>query len=440
MSTRKSSPLVPIFITVFLDMLGVGIIIPVVPALFFESTSAFFPPEVTYDQRSIVYGLLMASFPFMQFFGAPLLGTLSDRYGRKPLLMLSLIGTMIGYLLFAYAIGSGIVALLFFSRMLPGFLGGNISIVYSAIADVSDEKSKPKNFGLVGMAFGLGFILGPALGGILADDSVVSWFSPATPFIFTAILTFLNVLLMHFVFRETLPSLQEGFVAIAPARPTAAAARRKGIPYRALLKGFGNVATSFRDVNLRVIFTVVLLLSLGFTFFTTFFSVLLYDKFQYSEKDVGFLFGWIGIWLVITQAVFVRRLSKRFAPSQLLPYSMLFLSLFVGVLLLPDQAWMFYVLNPFVAISQGITSPNLTTVVSMQAGSERQGEVLGINQSMISVGQIFPPLLAGWLNTINGSLPIIAASVVILMGWAVYVFVFKKRADAASVAGSSAAR
>lgn len=431
MPSSKSSPLLPIFITVFLDMLGVGIIIPVIPALFFESSSAFFAETVTYDERSILYGVLIAAFPFMQFFGAPLLGSLSDKYGRKPLLTISLLGTMIGYLLFAYAIWTGMIALLFFSRMFAGFFAGNVSLVYSAIADVSDEKSKPKNFGLVGMAFGLGFILGPALGGVLADDSVVSWFSPSTPFIFTGILTFLNVLMVKFIFRETLPRLQPDYVPasqnIEGETENNFAANEK-IKWSSLFKGFRNIATSFREAKLRVIFTVILLLSLGFTFFTTFFSVLLYDRFSFSEKDVGFLFGWIGIWLVITQGVFVRRLSKKKSPNQLLPYSILALFTSIGILVLPTEAWMFYALNPLVAIAQGITSPNMTTVVSTQVGEHRQGEVLGINQSMISVGQIFPPLLAGWLNTINGSLPILAGAFMIFLAWVVYVFVFRRKA------------
>lgn len=428
MAKRNSSPLIPIFITVFLDMLGVGIIIPVIPALFFEANSDFFAPEVSRDFRSVVYGLLIASFPFMQFFGAPLLGSLSDRFGRKPLLTLSLAGTMLGYLLFAYAIGSGNLLLLFVSRMLPGFTGGNISIVYSAIADVSDEQSRPKNFGLVGMSFGLGFILGPTLGGIMADETVVSWFSPATPFWFTAILTFLNILLVQFNFRETLPSKREGFQksGLGENLNRLKSKRPKDFKWKSLFKGFRNVATSFRDPKLRVIFTVVLLLSLGFSFFTQFFSVLLIEKFSYSEKDIGFLFGWIGLWLVFTQGVIVRRLSRIFAPKKIIAFSMLALGLAVGAVLLPEQDFWFYLINPCVAISQGITSPNLTTVVSVQAGADRQGEVLGINQSMLSLGQIIPPLLAGYLNTISGSLPILMGSVVILAGWLVYVLVFRK--------------
>jgi len=280
------------------------------------------------------------------------------------------------------------------------------------------------------MAFGLGFILGPALGGILADDSVVSWFTSSTPFIFTGILTFLNILMVKFIFRETLPRLQPDYIPASQNMEggTVNDLNEEGkIKWSSLFRGFRNIATSFREAKLRVIFTVILLLSLGFTFFTTFFAVLLYDRFSFSEKDVGFLFGWIGIWLVITQGVFVRRLSKKFSPNQLLPYSIFALFISIGILVLPSEAWMFYALNPMVAIAQGITSPNMTTVVSTQVGEHRQGEVLGINQSMISVGQIFPPLLAGWLNTINGSLPILAGAFMIFLAWVVYVFVFRRK-------------
>ncbi|HFA48950.1 MAG TPA: MFS transporter [Bacteroidetes bacterium] len=417
--SKQKSPLLPIFVTVFLDMLGVGIIIPVIPALFFEGNE-FFGPEVAREYKSILYGLLLASYPFMQFFGAPLLGMFSDRYGRKPMLTLSLTGTMLGYVLFAYAIGSGSVFLLFFSRMFPGFFGGNISIVYSAIADVSDEKSKPKNFGLVGMAFGLGFILGPTLGGIMADETVVGWFSPATPFIFTSILTFLNILLVKHYFRETLPALQKGAAAEVSEKT-------KPLSWGSIFNGFRNIATSFREADLRVIFTVVLLLSLGFSFYAQFFSVLLIEGFSYSEKDIGFLFGWIGVWLVFTQGFIVPRLSKVVSPKIVPMVSLLGQSIFIGLVLLPGQSFWFYIINPFIALFHGVTTPNLTTVVSMQAGADRQGEVMGINQSMLSLGQIVPPVLGGYLNTLNGNFPILVGAAVLFAGWAVYVFVFQRR-------------
>lgn len=409
MARNKSatrSPLFIIFLTVFIDMLGVGIIIPVIPVIFFDPSSAFFATEVTNTYRSVTYGLLIASFPFMQFFGAPILGTISDRFGRKPILTMSLIGTMIGYALFAWAILQQNLVLLFISRMIPGFMGGNIAIILSSIADISDEKSKTKNFGLVGMAFGIGFILGPTIGGILADETVYSGFSHATPFWFTAILTLLNLIFVQFAFPETLK--ESRFSRISPFR------------------GFQNIALSFQVPKLRYIFMVVLLLSLGFSFFTQFFSVYLIQEFSYSEKNIGILYGWIGLWLAFTQGVVVRKLSAKFKTTQLLSVTILGLSLAIVVLLVPSQAVWFYVLNPFVALFQGTTSPNLISLISSQAGPEQQGEILGINQSMNSLGQMVPPLIAGYINAIDSSLPLIAAASLTFIGWLVFMFLARK--------------
>ncbi len=403
----NNSRILPIFLTVFIDMLGIGIIIPVIPALFFDASTSIFDPSVSEARRSILYGLLVAAYPFMQFFGAPLLGALSDRYGRKPVLVISLLGTMAGYILFALAIYQENVWLLYLSRMLPGFTGGNISVILSSIADVSDEQSRTKNFGLVGMAFGLGFILGPFLGGVLADDAVVSWFNHATPFWFTAGLTLLNIGFVHFKFGETLQQRRESRLS--------------------LFTGFRNVAKSFSIPNLRVIFAVVLLLSLGFSFFTQFFSVYLIQKFEFTELKIGQLYAWIGIWLAITQGLTVRLLARRFHSAQLLNVSILGMGIALGLLLIPDKAVWFYLINPLIATFQGISSPNMTSVISMQAGSERQGEILGINQSMQSLGQIIPPLIAGYINAIDVRLPLLAATVLTLLGWLVYVAVFQRR-------------
>lgn len=409
MSSSKSntrSPILPIFLTVFIDMVGIGIIIPVIPALFFNPETSIFSSDITISQRSILYGLLLASYPFMQFFGAPMLGSLSDRYGRKPMLKISLIGTLVGYLLFGIAIKTSNIWLLYFSRMLPGFTGGNIAIILSSISDVSTNESKAKNFGLVGMAFGLGFILGPAIGGMLADHSVVSWFTHATPFWFTAILTFLNILLVQFNFPETLKAKRKTKVNA--------------------FQGIANIAHSFSIVQLRTILTVVLLLSLGFTFFTQFLSVYLLQRFQYTVKDTGLLYGWIGIWLAFTQGFIVRRMSGKVAPMSVLSYSIIGLSVVMFVLLIPDKSYLLYYILPLVSICQGITSPNMTAVVSIQAGADRQGEILGINQSMQSVGQIIPPLIAGYINTLDNRLPIFAGALLVFLGWLLYVAVFKR--------------
>lgn len=402
MSQGQKSSIGPIFLTAFLDLLGIGIIIPIIPALFFDPGSEFFPESFNMDHRSLLYGLLVATYPIMQFIGAPILGALSDRHGRKPMLTITLFGTLAGYLLFALAIYIGNLPLLFFSRMLPGFMGGNMSIIFSSIADVSDPASKTKNFGLIGMAFGIGFVLGPTIGGILGDHTVVSWFSYSTPFLFTALLTATNIILLRYWFRETLQEKRESKIK----------------PW----SGFQNVAKSFTMPNLGPIFVVVLFLALGFSFFTQFFSVRLIEKFEFTTKSIGMLYGWIGLWLIFTQGFTVRILSKKFPSSQILTVTPLLLSIAIGALLLPEKGIIFYFINPFVATFQGITAPNMTTLISEQAGPKQQGEVLGINQSMQSLGQAVPPLIAGYLNTLNGSYPLMAASAFVFLGWVVYMW------------------
>lgn len=413
MNKPKKSPLFVILLTVFIDMLGITIIIPVIPALFFEGNSTFFDLSVSEDTRSLLYGLLIACYPLMQFFGAPILGSLSDRYGRKPVLQISILGSIIGYLLFGYAIIIKNIYLLFIARLIPGFMGGNISVVKSAIADVSDEQSKAKNFGLVGAAFGIGFILGPAIGGVLADSTVVSWFNHSTPFWFTASLAIINFTLIYFVFPETL--------------------KEKRYEKFSIFKGIQNIAVSFKIPHLRAIFTVALLLALGFAFYTQFFSVLLLQKFDYTEKSIGFLYGWIGLWLALTQGLIVRRLSGKIPPTKILSFSIFAIGIGILILLVPNNANWFYLINPCIAIAYGMTSPNMTTVISNQASADKQGEVLGIHQSMLSLGGALPPLIAGYLNTLNENFPLMAGSFFIIVAGLVFLFVFQRGQKKVSV-------
>lgn len=387
-------------------MLGVTIIIPVIPAIFFETDSHFFAAEVARETKSMYYGILLLCYPFFQFFGAPILGSLSDRYGRKPVLSLALIGTLVGYLLFAYAIFTKNLWLLFFSRMLPGFTGGNVSIIMSSISDISDEGSRTRNFGLVGMAFGIGFILGPSIGGLLADDTIIPWFNHATPFLVVAGLTFVNIILVNFFFRETLTRKRQTRIS--------------------LFSGIKNIGLSFTDPKLRKVFLIVLCISIGFTFFTQYFSVYLYEKFSWTEKQIGLLYGWVGIWLAITQGIIVRSLSFRFVSKNVLKFSIPLIAIGISLLMVPTNSWLFYLINPIIAIGIGITNPNMTTVVSMQVGGDKQGEILGINQSMNSLGQMVPAIVGGYLLGIHLNYPLLAGTIMILIAWLLYRINFNK--------------
>lgn len=408
MQSRKV--LLPLFFTVFLDLLGGGLAIPIMPDLLLEPTSGVLPFEMDRETRTLLFGFLGGAFFLAQFLGAPILGAISDRDGRKKVLLMSLAGTLVGYLLFALGIYIHNIYLLFFSRFVAGFMGGNISVALSAISDVSDESNKTRNFGLVGAAFGLGFIFGPFLGGKLADSHTVSWFNMMTPFLVAAILTGINMLLVVINLPETLKERRERKVTI--------------------FTGIENIVNAFQHANLRTTFMTVFFITFGFSLFTQFFSIFLKKQFQMDMSEIGMLFGYIGLWSVIAQGAVLRPLSKRFSSIQILKVSLFSIAILMIVIILPPNPTYYYFIIPFVAISQGMTQPNINTIITNQAPANEQGQILGINQSVQSLAMAVPPMMAGFLSNIDVHLPNIAASVCMFIGWALLFFVLGKKQHA----------
>ena len=403
-----------IFFTVFLDLLGLGIIIPILPALLLDPIGGILPMGYSFSTRTLIYGFLIASYPLAQFFGAPILGSLADQKGRKKLLMLSLIGTVIGYVIFIIGILTSNIYLLFVGRIVDGFTGGNISIAQSAIADISTEETKSRNFGIIGMAFGLGFIIGPYIGGKLSDSTLVSWFSYATPFYLTILLATVNVFLVMFNFPETF-EIKEAIKVN-------------------LLTGFKNIKKAFHLKDLRVMFLVVFLLTVGFNFFTQFFQVFLYGKYQFTQSQVGDFFAYMGLWIAISQGAILRPLSKRFKPAKILSYSIILLAFCFPLLLIPhDRIWL-YLIVPFIAIFQGLTQPNGTAIISNIANKDKQGEILGINQSISALAQAIPPIIAGFVTAVNIDLPIWFAAGATLLAWITFEVLFKAKKPTNAIA------
>ncbi|MDB4977872.1 MAG: Major facilitator superfamily protein 10 Tetracycline transporter-like protein [Candidatus Peribacteria bacterium] len=406
-STHKRT-LVPLFLTVFLDMMGVGIALPVLAVIVLDTPVSILPAHTSLATRSILYGFLLAAYPLLQFFGSPILGAASDRYGRKVTLIMSLFGTLVGYALFAIGIVTRNVPLLFFSRALDGFTGGNISIAMSAAADISQEKSlKTRNFGLLGMAFGLGFILGPYIGGKLSDSTLHPALSIATPFWFAAALSVINILLFLVFFQETLHTRSKARIS--------------------LFTGFYNIKRAMEISHLRTILLVVFILTLGFNFFVQFFQVFLIEKFHYNQSNIGDFFGYAGVWIAIVQGFLVRPITKRFGLRRTIAVCSFLLALLLPALLLPNTSIYLYLLIPFIAIAEGLLDPAASTIVSDLAGEEMQGEIIGIKQSLQALAAAIPPIIGGFISTIHPNLPIFVASTVTFIAWLLFVFYFHEQ-------------
>lgn len=388
-------------------MLGIGIIIPVIPAIFYGQETSHFAGLVDENVIRWTFCLLIASFPFMQFFGAPILGGMSDRYGRKPIIMLSMIGTAVGYSLFTQALYQQSIFILFLSRLIPGFFGGSLSVLFSSISDVSSPSDKPKNFALIGMAFGLGFILGPVIGGIFSNASYCSWFNLTTPFVLATFLSLLNFVLVGLRFQETLSVKKHTKITF--------------------YKGVQNVKIAFTTANLRTLFSVTFLNTLGFSFYTQFFSVYMFEKFHSDTSEVGLIFGWVGFWLVFTQGFLIRKLNPSFSPIDIVSKTMLIIGLGIMCIVVPNALWGILVVNFCLAIAQGLNSPNLLTLVSGHAQTDQQGEILGINQSMQSLAQMIPPLIVAIFGKNLLLFPFVFGGSMTVLAWIIFILRFKKK-------------
>lgn len=409
MLEKLKHPLIVILFTVFVDMLGFGILIPVIPLLLASPTSEFFllPHNFTIQQGYILLGFLSAVFPIGQFIATPILGQLSDKFGRKKLLAFSLFGTCISYLIFALGIYTKNLPLLFFSRFFDGLTGGNISVAMASIADISLPKDRAKNFGLIGAAFGFGFIVGPYLGGKLSDPAIVSWFSAITPFLFAAVLSFVNVLSVIFFFPETLKELGHDLQ----------------IKWS---KSLNNIMHAYSMKELRVLFLTNFLFQAGFSFFVTFFSVYLINKFGFKQGNIGDFFAYIGIWVAITQGLVTRKLSGKFKEADILKVSLFGVAGMLIVYMLPNAAWQFLFVVPFFAIFNGLVQANSSGLVSRSVDWKIQGEVLGVNASVQALAQSIPPILSGFIAaSLSPESPIIVAASVIFAA-AVIFFIFYK--------------
>lgn len=399
--------IVPLFITILIDLIGVGIVIPVLGVLFLDPAYGLLDESTTQGTRTLLFGMLIAAYPFAQFIGAPILGAWSDRKGRKPVLVVSLIGTVIGYALFALGIYIQSLPLIFIARLLPGFTGGNISVAQSAIADLSTAETRTKNFGLIGMAFGLGLIIGPFLGGVVSDPKIVSWFDHDTPFWFACGLALINTIIVKFLFKEThIPKKEE-----KPPRPI-----------EALFKGVHNIKQAWLSPQFGRLFLVAFLWMAGFSFYTQFFQLFLIERFDFTSTRIGLTLGYIGFLAAFTQGFLTNRISKRFTSYQVLRVMLLTLPLGILLLLLPKDPVFLYLYMIVGSISIGLSLPNMTSLVSDRADEQSQGKIMGVYQSVQALAQIIAPLVAGVLAGISAAVPLMVASVILLITW----FIFKK--------------
>jgi len=360
----KRSPLLVIFVTVFIDLVGFGIVIPVLP---------FYAEGTRFGATPREVGLLFASYSVMQLLFAPILGRLSDKYGRRPILLISLLGTCLGFLILGFATT---LWMLFVGRIIDGISGGNISTAQAYIADVTTKENRAKGMGLIGAAFGLGFVFGPAIGGIMSRWGI------NVPFLFAGGLAFANAILLYFTLPETV-------TADHPARISAAAGRG----WKQLLEALGKQQLAF-------VLTIYFLSIVAFSIMTASFSLFMMFRLGYDPWHAGWIFAFVGVVSAIIQGGLIGRLVKRFGePALVVAGGLLFsVSLFLSPYVTPEMG-LFGILSvgALSSIGNALTAPTLSSLASKSASAAEQGTVLGVMQSVASVARAVGPSIAAVL-------------------------------------------
>lgn len=360
MRSSKKAALGFIFITLLIDTIGFGIIIPVMPKLIEQLIHG------NLSDASRWGGWLTFAFAIMQFVFAPVLGNLSDRYGRRPVLLFSLFGFGLDYLLLAVAPNIG---WLFVGRIIAGITGASFTTAAAYIADISSPEDRAKNFGMIGAAFGLGFIIGPVIGGLLGS------IGPRVPFIAAAILTLLNWLYGYFVLPESLNKEQHRSFSWKRANPIGSLLHLRKYP-----------AISGLIVSLMFVYIAVHSVQSTWAFFNM-------EKFKWDEKMIGISLGVVGLLVGIVQGGLIRIVNPKLGNEKSIYVG--FALYTVGLLLFAfaSQSWMMFVfLVPYCL--GGIGGPALQAVISNHVPPNEQGELQGALTSMMSVTTIIgPPLM-----------------------------------------------
>jgi DHA1 family tetracycline resistance protein-like MFS transporter len=371
-----------IFAIVFVDLLGFSLILPLVP---------FYAKE--FSASDTVVGLLVASYAAAQLIGAPILGRLSDRYGRRPVLLTSILGTAVGFLILGMASS---LTVLFAARILDGLTGGNISVAQAYITDITEERDRARGLGLVGAAFGLGFIIGPAAGGLLSNvgESIslrplglnIVWQFALPAFAAAAIAT-INIAAVYFFLPESLTEAQREKLSGQPGANFSLASLRE----------------AFSRPLVGPLLYARFFFSLAFSLFQTIFPLFALRRLGLQADETAFVLAYVGLLVAVVQGVVVGRLAERFSESRLLLWALILISLsFLAWGFTPNLIVLLIVLAPL-ALAGGILNTVFNSVLTKAVHPDEVGGTLGLSASLDSLSRVISPAGGGFLLDVLGT-------------------------------------
>lgn len=390
MRSTKRSPLLLMALTILIDFTGFGLVLPLLP--FWAQHLGANPTEI---------GLIITVYALAQFIFTPILGTLSDRYGRKPVIVSSLLIEALSLALSAFA---GSLPILLFARFIGGLGASNIGSAQAVVSDATPPEGRAKGMGLIGAAIGLGFVIGPALGGILVP------LGTAIPFWVATVVALINALLVALLLPET------------HTKQTAVQETASPLHRGSWLVGWRN---ALRDPIIARLVGINLLFTAAFTAMEALFPLFAQHSFGWGAMQTGYIFTYVGVIIVIMQGGLVGLLVKRWGEQRILQIGLVMLA--AGLLLLTystQLAWLLITLG-ILSAGNGAITPTISTLLSFASSSEAQGETLGLAQGIAGLGRILGPVIAGQTYQIGGpAAPFIGGGLLVVLAAIISLLAF----------------
>ena len=382
--------------------------ITVFTPLFINGHGELVPKQWSLSTRSIVLGVILSLYPLGQFLGSPVLGALSDRFGRARPLNLSLGACIGGYVLIAFSIELEILWLLMVALFLTGIIEANIAIAQSSIADVVKPEDRGRWFGYIYVAVSAAYIVGPLFGGRMTDSNLVSFFGPSTPFWVAAILVIISLACSLLIFRETLPV--EKRVA------------------GSLSRSFGNLSRIFTERDVRSLYLSNFLIYLAIFGFFRSYPMFIVDMFNMDISTESEFIAWVAVPIILVNFVLIAPLSRRFSYRTLAIVSGFAMGVLMVVVVAPSQEWMLWITLFVATIPVALSMTSIAAMISSSVGAQRQGRVMGNNQAIQVGAEGLSGLLGGLVAAIAIWLPMVVLGAIAIVGVAVLLFTGSGRA------------
>lgn len=366
--------LIIILLIAFVDYVGIGLVYPIFAVLLFDPSNLIVPADSSLEYRGAMLGILISLTPISQFFISPILGTFSDIKGRRPALLVGIGLGCLGYTIAVLGIYMSSLWLLFLYRILVGASDATAAVAQATLADISTEENKAKRFSYLSSCLGLGFTVGPFMGGILADPTVVSWFNYSTPLVAAGLMSLMNLILVVWKFPETQQILE-----------------KRNFDFT---EGLHNIRKVFLLKNLRWLFFAGFALYFGWSVFNEFAPLLLRERFDFSLSRIGEFYAYTGAWFAIG-ALIATRFVDRFSPEKIAVISTVLVAICMLTFLIPSQSVYIWWITPLMLCSLAFAYPTATTIISNGTCSKTQGGILGVYQSVCAAAMGLSPLIVG---------------------------------------------